>query len=213
MIETPPASRPGSPAPEGAHAQFPFGGALDVSTEYLLSKLPPLDEACVLVDAYYRYFTWAWNVSPRETFQPIFDRVFRHPPPRGALDEWLQELALVFITLAMGALHNLELPPNDPLAEEFFSLAKSALAKGQFMIHNTLPAVQTLVGSGEGALTEAHHGALLPRDGEGAERGQCVAALGPRYASHPGGEMGSDTADARWAFTETASGGTSPLIY
>lgn len=42
------------------HAQFPFGGALEaVSTEYLLSKLPPLEEACVFIDAYYRYFSWA----------------------------------------------------------------------------------------------------------------------------------------------------------
>lgn len=173
MIETPPASRPASPgAEQGVHAQFPFGGALDVSTQYLLSKLPPLDEACVLVDAYYRYFTWAWNVSPRQTFQPIFDRIFRHPPPgRGEQDEWLQELALVFITLAMGALENLELPPSDPLAEEFYSLAKSALAKGQFMIQNTLAAVQTLVRAGKDVLTSAHHGPLLPGDGERAERG------------------------------------------
>ncbi|BEI84665.1 hypothetical protein CcaverHIS002_0500660 [Cutaneotrichosporon cavernicola] len=145
VIETPPASRPPFPVAEPVHSQFPFSGAIDVSTQYLLSKLPSLEEACVLVDVYYRYFSWAWNVSTRETFQPIFDSIFRLPPPgRGEQDEWLQGLALVYITLAMGALHNLELPPNDPLAEEFFSLAKSALAKGQFMIHNTLAAVQTL---------------------------------------------------------------------
>lgn len=85
-------------------------------------------------------------MSPRETFQPIFDRIYRHPPPgRQEQDEWLQSLALVFITLALGAFQNLELPPNDPLAEEFFSLSKSALAKGQFMVHNTIAAVQTLV--------------------------------------------------------------------
>ncbi|GMK58493.1 hypothetical protein CspeluHIS016_0505250 [Cutaneotrichosporon spelunceum] len=145
VIETPPATRLSSPGAEPIDSQFPFGGAIDVSTQYLLSKLPPLEEACVLVDAYYRYFSWAWNVSTRETFQPIFDSIFRHPPPaRGEQDEWLQGLALVYITLGMGALHNLELPPNDPLAQEFFSLAKSALAKGQFMIHNTLAAVQTL---------------------------------------------------------------------
>lgn len=72
--------------------------------------------------------------------------MYHHPPPgRREQVEWLQALALVFITLAMGALHNLELPPNDPLAEEFFTLAKSALAKGQFMIHHTIAAVQTLV--------------------------------------------------------------------
>lgn len=87
----------------------------------------------------------SFDVSPRETFQPLFDRVYSQYASRANLDSLaLHELALVFITLALGALHNLELPPNDPLAEEFFNLSKSALAKGQFMIYNTIAAVQTI---------------------------------------------------------------------
>lgn len=67
--DSPPISRPQSPRPAGHAAasesgalpvaQFPFDGAeRAVSTAYLLAKLPPLDEACVFIDAYYRYFAW-----------------------------------------------------------------------------------------------------------------------------------------------------------
>lgn len=87
----------------------------------------------------------SFDVSPRDTFQPIFDRVYSTSPPEKVDSLWLHELALVYITLALGALHNLELPPNDPIADEFFHLSKAALAKGQFLIHNTIAAVQTLV--------------------------------------------------------------------
>lgn len=56
-----------------------------------------------------------------------------------------QELALVFMLMAVGALHNLELLPNDQLSEELFALAKKALSKGKFLDHNTLAGVRTLV--------------------------------------------------------------------
>lgn len=56
-----------------------------------------------------------------------------------------QRLALLFIIFAMGALHSLELPPNDPSAEEYLDLAKRSLAKTDFLTHSTIAAVQTLV--------------------------------------------------------------------
>lgn len=70
---------------------------------------------------------------------------------------WLHQLALVYITLALGALHNLELPPNDPIADEFCHLAKAALAKGQFLTHNTIAAVQTLVRCHDLTVTDHQH--------------------------------------------------------
>jgi hypothetical protein len=51
----------------------------------------------------------------------------------------------VFIILAMGSLHCLELPPNDPQADEYLAAAKACLAKGDFMIHNTISGLQALV--------------------------------------------------------------------
>jgi hypothetical protein len=57
-----------------------------------------------------------------------------------------QGLALIFIVLAMGSLHNLELAPNDPCAEEYLSLSKSCLAKSDFLTRSTIAGIQTLVG-------------------------------------------------------------------
>ena len=59
-----------------------------------------------------------------------------------------QQLALLFIVLAMGALHNLELPPDDPTAGEYLALSRDALEAGDFIINNTIAGVQTLVSIG-----------------------------------------------------------------
>ena len=47
--------------------------------------------------------------------------------------------------LAIGSLYNLELPQHDPQAEDFLLLSKVCLTKGDFLNHNTMPGVQTLV--------------------------------------------------------------------
>ena len=44
----------------------------------------------------------------------------------------------------MGALHNLEPPPDDQSADEYISLARDALEAGDFVINNTIAGVQTL---------------------------------------------------------------------
>jgi hypothetical protein len=56
-----------------------------------------------------------------------------------------QRLALLFIILAIGSLHNLELPPNDPSADEYLDLAKRSLTKSDFMTNCTIAGIQTLV--------------------------------------------------------------------
>lgn len=80
------------------------------------------------------------------TFQEIFSRVFSasegtRPSPK----VHPQELALVFILLAQGTLFSLELPLNDPAAEDWLHLSERALVKGNFFANNTIPGVQTLV--------------------------------------------------------------------
>lgn len=57
MEDTSPArSRAASPSPPST--TFPFHIPGGVSTEYLLNKLPSLEEARVYVDNYYKYFGW-----------------------------------------------------------------------------------------------------------------------------------------------------------
>lgn len=57
----------------------------------------------------------------------------------------VQQLATLFAVLAIGATHNLELSPDDLVAEEYCESARSCLVKGNFMTHSTLAGVQTLV--------------------------------------------------------------------
>jgi hypothetical protein len=86
----------------------------------------------------------SFDVAPREGFLPLFEKAYSSKQIIGArIDP--QQLGLVFIILAMGSLHCLELPPNDPQADEYLAAAKACLAKGDFMIHNTISGLQALV--------------------------------------------------------------------
>ncbi|OWZ30832.1 hypothetical protein C347_03977 [Cryptococcus neoformans AD2-60a] len=126
---------------------FPFNESGEISTlEALFERLPPRADAEVLVDSYYRYFAWNHDPAPRRTFQPIFDRVYASLlEPRPENNVHLQQLALVYMLLAMGTVHNIELPPHDESAEEYLALAQAAMTKGNFMNHATIAGLQTLV--------------------------------------------------------------------
>lgn len=91
-------------------------------------------------------------MCPRYVFDPIFHKTYNEMlPSRGAARcVAAQELAIVFITMAFGALHDLELPPNDPVSVEFYNTARLCLVKGKFLIHNTLAGVRALVSSAVG---------------------------------------------------------------
>nr|XP_018266019.1 uncharacterized protein I303_02397 [Kwoniella dejecticola CBS 10117]OBR88177.1 hypothetical protein I303_02397 [Kwoniella dejecticola CBS 10117] len=125
---------------------FPFPLSNGPSTmESLLSHLPAKDDAEVLMDSYYRYFAWNHDTAPRKFFEPIFDRIFKSIASKTYRAVHPQQLALLFAILAMGTLQNLELPPNDPTADEYLSLAKGCLTKGDFLNNNTIAGVQTLI--------------------------------------------------------------------
>ncbi|WVQ67495.1 uncharacterized protein L199_005695 [Kwoniella botswanensis] len=154
--ESPSASRYPSPERQGmpivaqegeTSALFPFKSQHQ-SMESLLAKLPSIDEGSMMIDSYYRYFAWHYNVAPRARFQPLFNAAYQslHGAPHGTATRPIkaQELALVYSAMAMGALHNLELRPHDPCAEVYCGLAKACLAKGDFLVHTTLAGIQAL---------------------------------------------------------------------
>jgi hypothetical protein len=89
-----------------------------------------------------------YDIIPRTKLREIFDKVYDvltgAPLNRHSRRAHAQQLALLFIVLAMGALHNLELPPDDHTAEEYLALSRDALDAGDFMINNTIAGVQTL---------------------------------------------------------------------
>ncbi|KAK8846529.1 hypothetical protein IAR55_005615 [Kwoniella newhampshirensis] len=127
---------------------FPFADSNPHhSTESLLAQLPAKEDAEVLVDAYYRYFAWNHDVAPRPSFQRVFDQVFKAAETdRPETRVHPQQIALVYTILALGTVHNLELPPHDESAEEYIALGKACLSKGDFLNHGTIAGVQALMG-------------------------------------------------------------------
>ncbi|RSH80750.1 hypothetical protein EHS25_007086 [Saitozyma podzolica] len=101
-----------------------------------------LDHARMLLESYYRYFAWNHDPAPRSTVVGILEEAYN--PLAGSAVE-AQKLALLFIVFALGALHNLELPANDPSAEEYLSLSQACLAMGDFMRFTTIAGVQALL--------------------------------------------------------------------
>ncbi|KAL1410582.1 hypothetical protein Q8F55_004595 [Vanrija albida] len=131
----------------GQESQFPFASWGPPPTmETIMFHLPAPDEAAVLVDSYYRNYTWNHDVAPRRSVQPIFDRVYVQAAPE-PLHRRVhpQQLALLFIIMAMGALHNPDLPPHDPSAEHHLTAARWCLVKGDFIGNNTIAGLQALI--------------------------------------------------------------------
>jgi hypothetical protein len=88
----------------------------------------------------------SYDVAPRPRIEVLLTDIYA-VKARGVAHLVLdpRRLALLFVILAVGSLHNLELPPNDPSAEEYLNLAKRSLAKSDFMTNSTMEGVQTLV--------------------------------------------------------------------
>ncbi|WWD21848.1 hypothetical protein CI109_106336 [Kwoniella shandongensis] len=159
-IETPGSVSPSRHAPEPlpqsiplskSHSPlfaFPFADPdLHHSEDSLLAQLPAKEDAEVLVDSYYRYFAWNHDIAPRPTFQRVFDQVYlARETERPERKVHAQQIALVYMILALGTVQNLELPPHDESAEEYIALGKACLSKGDFLNHGTIAGVQALMG-------------------------------------------------------------------
>lgn len=100
------------------------------------------------------------------------------------------ELSVVFVVLAMGTLHDLELDVDDPVALEYLSLAKQSLSRGNFMQNNTITAVQALH-----TMAHVHLHSETGRDGDSAWPlwGLCMRILIA---------MGMHRDGARWGLSE-----------
>ncbi|OCF71449.1 hypothetical protein I204_07507 [Kwoniella mangroviensis CBS 8886] len=143
-------SRAQSPSRSGSRPQhlrsfFPFEGVQSPSISTIITLLPPYEHAQDLLQSYYRYFAWNHRPASESSIQLIFCAAYNtETSATSSRTEYAQKLALLFITFALGALHNLELPPNDPSAEEYCMIAKACLAEGNFMKRPTIMGVQAL---------------------------------------------------------------------
>ncbi|WVQ68695.1 uncharacterized protein L199_006904 [Kwoniella botswanensis] len=146
-------SQPATTAPLRPHLGIPFAGHLGahpaITFHSLASALPSYEEAEALIDCYYRYFGWSYEIVSRVSTKRVVENVYRYIT--GPNQEFrhtkiqYQELGLLFIVLAMGALHNLELRPDDASAAEYMLCSEDCLTKGNFMTNNTVAGVQTVI--------------------------------------------------------------------
>jgi hypothetical protein len=107
----------------------------------------PLRTTTKLIDSF--------NIIRREIFVPILDHVYHDfgmiSNSTNALDAQerssvrAEQLALVYIILAMGSYYSLEVTPDDSSVEEYLTLSRACLSKADFMANNTIAGIQTLV--------------------------------------------------------------------
>ncbi|KIR57407.1 hypothetical protein I314_06782 [Cryptococcus bacillisporus CA1873] len=158
--EIPSLSRAASPTANQSHASrlshvvhrattFPFDNSFfPLTKESIIASMPSWSEANGLVEAYYRYFAFHFEVVSRSTLQQILQQAYSNVRNRTlgqSLKVHPQELALLFIVFAMGARYSMEFTLDEGPGAEYLPLAKACLAKGDFMAHNTLAGVQALV--------------------------------------------------------------------
>ncbi|OWZ45798.1 hypothetical protein C361_02913 [Cryptococcus neoformans Tu259-1] len=153
-------SRVSSPLANQSHASrfslavhrattFPFDNSFSALTkESIIASMPSWSEANGLIEAYYRYFAFHFEIVSRSTLQQILQQAYSYVRNRTlgqSLKVHPQELALLFIVFAMGARYSLESTLDEAPDLEYLPLAQACLAKGDFMAHNTLAGVQALV--------------------------------------------------------------------
>nr|KIR85713.1 hypothetical protein I308_03820 [Cryptococcus tetragattii IND107] len=148
-----------NPRPTAIPHSFPFHTSktkvVSWSRYDLLSRLPDRGYADMLVDSYYRSFSWHYNICPRSEFLPIYEEMYllritsvtspTEPLQRRGRGKMnYQDLGLVFMILAFGTLQCLELAPNDPTAYELASVAQIALSKGDLLSRPSISGLQAL---------------------------------------------------------------------
>jgi hypothetical protein len=138
-------------APVIDNTGFPFVSNLPYTYAQARAQLPSQGDIKHWIECYYRHS--AWNSTPvlqddlLEMLHNLPDR-----PSKDRLDTVFQQLALIFIVIALGSALNMEMPANDPTAKEYCAMAQQCLVSGHFLINNTLLAVQALVSSGDWAM-------------------------------------------------------------
>ncbi|EJD46940.1 hypothetical protein AURDEDRAFT_184166 [Auricularia subglabra TFB-10046 SS5] len=107
--------------------------------------LPPVNEARTLVDLYYRDATWLFMpISGEEFEETIFARVYSGAVPCVG-DITPHELALLFMIMAHACIIDLNRPPYNEDAANYYELARAALSLDPAIDHPTIHAVQSVL--------------------------------------------------------------------
>lgn len=115
------------------------------------SSLPDRQEVNSLVETYFRLVAWTGTPVLHADMVEVTAVIYRARPQPSIPQDIalsLQNLALVYIVIALGGLMNLEIPPNDPETKHHFGMAQHCLFHGAFLTYHTLTGVQVLVCQG-----------------------------------------------------------------
>ncbi|KAJ7665729.1 fungal-specific transcription factor domain-containing protein [Mycena rosella] len=167
----------GSQSPEREHISFtsvtesfPFSSGQgpnwdpDQALEQLFAHLPLEVRAWSLCGTFYQNGSWTGMPIVQDEAVELLTQIYRplqsedqYPPPVTA-----QQMAVLYLILALGALVDLELPPYSSEADHYFDLACAAMSVRSLFESPTVVTVQTLVLM---AMYYAHGGRRFTMDG------------------------------------------------
>ncbi|KZV85592.1 hypothetical protein EXIGLDRAFT_653952 [Exidia glandulosa HHB12029] len=104
--------------------------------------LPPAPDAWVLSELYYKNATWMFDLVPKEEFvETIFSVVYGGDTP-SATGVTPHDLGIMFMILAIACMIDLNRPPYNTEASNYYQLARVALGVDSVIDHPTLQAVR-----------------------------------------------------------------------
>jgi hypothetical protein len=135
--------------PELSHLahSFPFS-TLNCNTvelrRQLKTFLPPVEQGWSLCQSYFDYGAWMYQPFTRKFFiEKIFTPIYHPGPSAQAIPP--QNLALLFIVLAIGVSVDRNRPPYQPEAEQYHLLSRACMALECAFAHASIAGVQTLM--------------------------------------------------------------------
>ncbi|CAK5263737.1 unnamed protein product [Mycena citricolor] len=132
--------------PEILHCSsaFPFmppGFSREPIQEMIESFLPPMGRAVALCETFLEHLSWMFHiVSRRQLFEELIPAIYK----RSYTVYGLHDLAVLLITLGIGALVDLEQQPYNLEAQHYYRLARAALMLQSVMSEASIVTIKTL---------------------------------------------------------------------
>ncbi|KAJ6591053.1 hypothetical protein DFH09DRAFT_907769 [Mycena vulgaris] len=109
--------------------------------EMIETFLPPMERAIFLCDTFLEHLSWMFHiVSRRQLIDELIPAIYKQV----RVSYGPHELAVLLITLGIGALVDLELQPYNLEAQHYYRLAQAALALQSVMTEPSVVTIKTL---------------------------------------------------------------------
>ncbi|KAJ7337354.1 hypothetical protein DFH08DRAFT_705678 [Mycena albidolilacea] len=123
---------------------FPFtppGIPINSIQETIESLLPPVERAIILCDTFLEHLSWMFHiVSRRQLIDELIPAIYKQT----RISYGPHELAVLLITLGIGALVDLNLHPYNLEAQHYYRLAQAALSLQSVMTESSIVTIKTL---------------------------------------------------------------------